>query len=431
VSAIFTNRKWDTGKKTFLGRTLIFVFAINLIVCVALLFRPTTMLIFGLASDGLNPQIINFDFSNYWFAGKVMTAGHAVAVLIHDVYLTAAQAYFGAGYQWHSWSYPPHFMLLVWPLSLLPYKIGLVTFVGATLALFVFSCRRIAGDAMFRNPLFWIMMLPVIYTNFVATQNGFLTSALFLLAFAFRAEGRYLLAGFCLAWLTIKPQLGVLIPIYLLFVRDWRTMISASAFTVALIGLSAMVFGIDVWTTYFNVTVPYMSMVMNTGTGIFIYMMPTVFMSARALGLGPETASIVQIAFALPMLALYVHALRRTDDQLTQVLWIAAFTFLIIPYGFNYDMCAFIALATMVGLSKREPKTGTSYPERQFVQSNVALWSLALLPAVITKIALAGAPVGPLIILGCTMVYLQAHTDRALFGPGRQIVSEKVPGLAD
>ena len=392
------------GKK-FLGLTLYFVIAVNLIVSVVLEFRPALFLVFGLITDGLNPQIVNVDFSNYWFAGKLMSAGSPVAVLYHEIYFPAAKAFFGDEFLWHSWSYPPHFMLLVWPLSFLPYKLALVTFLGGTLALFVYACRKIIGNKIAREPLFWIMMLPLIFTNIVAVQNGFLTAALMLLAFGYRAEGRYLLAGFCLACLTIKPQVGVLIPIYLVMQRDWRTFAAASGFTAAIVAVTALSFGVDAWTAYLDVTVPYMSHVMNTGTGIFTYMMPTFFMSARVLGLSAESALLVQLVLAIPLLALFVYGISKSEDELARLFLLATCTFLIVPYGFNYDLGAAIALACAVYLERRDRYASAPPSRGRAYSSDIALWILALLPVLTTQLALSGVPVGPLIILAVILYF--------------------------
>ena len=409
--------------RKFLGRTLVFILTINLIVCLVLLFRPALFFVFGLVSHGLNPQIVNLDFSNYWFAGKLITAGSPVAVLYHEIYFPAAQAFFGVEYNWHSWSYPPHFMLLVWPLSFLPYKMALLTFLGSTLALFVFACRKIAGTGLANERLFWIMLLPVIITNTVAAQNGFLTSGLMLLAFAVRAEGRYLFAGFLLACLTIKPQLGALIPLYLFIQRDWRTLVSASVFSVALIGISSLAFGADAWTAYLEVTVPYMSHVMNTGTGIFVYMMPTFFMAARSLGLNADTAVWVQAVVAIPLLLLFVYAILKTGNELTRLYLLAAFTFLLVPYGFNYDLGALIALGCLVYL-RQSQAISESTPEHHSVHyADIAIWLLALLPVVTTRLALAGLPLGPVIILATTLYFLTANRAGALPEQHTQLAS--------
>lgn len=400
--------------RKLLGRAPVFVLTINVILCLALLFRPGLFLVFGLFADGLNPQIINLDFSNYWFAGKLVSAGSPIAVLYHDIYFAAAQAFFGDEYRWHSWSYPPHYLLMVWPLSFLPYKIALVTFLGTTLALFVYACRKFAGTGFANERLFWILLLPVIATNVVSAQNGFLTSALMLLTFAFRGEGRFIVAGFFLACLTVKPQLGILIPIYLALQRDWRTLVSASIFTVALIALTSLMFGIDAWIAYLEVTVPKMSSVMNVGTGTFLYMMPTFFMSARALDLSAATAGLLQTVVAVPLLFLFVYSVRNTGDELTRLFSLAAFTFLIVPYGFSYDLGALIALACLVYLQQSQAIFAALPGWHGAYRADIAIWLLALLPAAITELAISGLPLGPVILLAVTLYFLAANRTGAM-----------------
>ena len=45
----------------------------------------------------------------------------------------------------------------------------------------------------------------------------------------------YLLAGLAFALLTIKPQLGILVPLLLLFERNWRAIGWSAVFTVLLV----------------------------------------------------------------------------------------------------------------------------------------------------------------------------------------------------
>jgi Glycosyltransferase family 87 len=45
------------------------------------------------------------------------------------------------------WHYPPSFLLLVWPLALLPYPVALAVWLGLTLALLLWVVERIAPHA--------------------------------------------------------------------------------------------------------------------------------------------------------------------------------------------------------------------------------------------------------------------------------------------
>ncbi len=75
--------------------------------------------------------------------------------------------------------------------------------------------------------------------------------AMFLLVFALLYSGaRPILSGLALCILTTKPQYGLLVPIYLLSMRDWRTFVVASVGTLALIGASVGLYGVATWQAF-------------------------------------------------------------------------------------------------------------------------------------------------------------------------------------
>lgn len=112
------------------------------------------------------------DFANYWVAARLAIEGHAGTVFGPPAaYLAHMRSLFGADYPWHAWSYPPHYLLLMLPLALLPYKAALLSFVTATFLLLCAALRLACP-----RPRWWqvLLLLPPVLTNAVAAQNGFL-----------------------------------------------------------------------------------------------------------------------------------------------------------------------------------------------------------------------------------------------------------------
>ena len=90
----------------------------------------------------------NKDFANYWAAGQLIRSGEALDLFgPHEGYFRHLKGFFGQDYPWHDWSYPPHFLLALWPLGYVSYEWGALLFLAATLALFLLALRRFAGPA--------------------------------------------------------------------------------------------------------------------------------------------------------------------------------------------------------------------------------------------------------------------------------------------
>ncbi|MEW9616100.1 glycosyltransferase family 87 protein [Shinella sp. S4-D37] len=325
------------------------------------------------------------DFANYWVAAGLALEGRIGEVFgPQAAYLAHMRSLFGADYPWHAWSYPPHYLLLMLPLGLLPYKAALLSFVTATF-LFLCAAARLACP----RPRWWqlLLLLPPILTNGIATQNGFLLSALMLAGLALR-DRRPIVAGLCFGLLTVKPQLGVLLPLLLLWERQWVVIASASFTALALVALSAAVFGVEAWTGYIDQIIPYQTAVMREAEGIFLHMMPTVYGSVRSLGGDAASAFTAHLPFAVAMLALYgasLPRLARPDMRAASTLFA---TTLAVPYLLNYDLVALIIAAVLW------TERGPLHPSWRRT-----LIGLSLIAMIMPGLGLLGWPVAPAVIL--------------------------------
>jgi hypothetical protein len=331
------------------------------------------------------------DFVNYWMGGRMALAGTELDLFTHDVYFARLQELFGVNIEIRSWSYPPHFLLMLWPLGYLDYLPALAVFLALTFALFVVAVWvfRASVAPQSNVALLCCALLGFVLMQLDATQNGFLTAAFLLFGLAWMKE-RPMLAGLAFACLTIKPQLGFLIPVLLLWDRNWRALLWSAAFSLALIAASIAFFGLDSWSAYLGDTLAYQRSVMSDWYGVFLLMMPTAFGSARALGASPDAAVFVQWPVSIAAAALVAWLLSRERDPLNRTFIVACGTFLITPYAFNYDMGALSAIAAMVASSPR------------FAAHRAAATVLAgigALAAIVTNLGRAGLPVAPLVLL--------------------------------
>ena len=365
------------------------------LVCALVIAIPLWSRLAGLASDAIAPgigaTIANSDFVNYWMSGRLALSGDLPLLFDFDTYMGLLRSMFGEDYDPHNWSYPPHSILLFLPLGLLDYKPAMAVFLLATLAFHALMAelfrRRIAPDA---DPaLFWGAQIVFVAVNVAATQNGFLTSGL-ILGFLVFADRRPVLAGLCLALLTIKPQLGLLAPLLLLMARQWATFLWASVLTLALFAASVAAFGFESWTRYVLEVVPFQHVVMTSWEGSMLVMMPTVLSGLRSLGWEAASAMPWQTVFNIACLPLVIAALwRNRDDPAMRASAFALGSFLVAPYSFNYDMGA--AVVAMAAFAASARWAGDARP--------VFALLVCLLPGLVMILGLAGMPIAPAMLV--------------------------------
>lgn len=328
----------------------------------------------------------NRDFANYWIAARMALAGDVTDLFApQPVYFAHMSAVFGPDYPWHNWSYPPHYLLTVLPVGLLGYKPALVAYLLATFLILCGSIRLLAPQADHRQ---FLLLMPAIVANALAAQNGFFTAALLLSGLAARYD-RPILAGVCIGLLTIKPQLGVLLPLLLVFERRWMVFATAAATTLLLVAISVAVFGLSSWRGYLEHVVPYQASVMREGTGIFLHMMPSMFGSMRSLGFPTDPALAAHLLLAVAALALWIFSLRRLQAVGSRTASTVFATIVIVPYTLSYDLVALAAVAALWPFAGGRPAQGV-------LASFLA--AVAVLPLVMPYLGLAGLPIASLVV---------------------------------
>lgn len=339
---------------------------------------------------GLDITLVNRDYVNYWMAGRMVLSGEQQVLFTQADYFARLQQAFGPGYPIHNWGYPPHFLLLLWPLGFLKYKTGLVVFLTSTYALFLLSVFLFRKRHCPNAPLLVLALAIIPFTLMMVdtTQNGFLTAGLLLLGFALKDE-RPWAAGVAFGLLTIKPQLGILIPILLLLDRDYRTIAWSAAATALLVLVSGALFGLESWHAYLTETLSYQRSVMTDWYGIFLRMMPTAFGSIRTLGFSPAVAAALQWPVSIIASVLVAWTFWRESDSMRRLFALLCGTFLISPYGFNYDMGALAVVAALL--------FGSGNIRHPYAAPAIAV--VAVLPAAVMNLGRSGFPLSPLLLL--------------------------------
>ena len=211
-----------------------------------------TRLIASLVTQGLEiapGAVIGGDYLAFYSASDLVLQGRALDAYDQAAFDAALQSHLASDNLGLLWQYPPVLFFLIAPLALLPYKLSYWLWMVATAAILALALRRLTrevqpqlGDS---NLTLWVLMAsPIIVGVFVNGQISLLTTALLITA-AYRPKTHWVLAGVCAGLLTIKPQLGVIIPFAYLAVGAWRTFGVAALVAITIHGLSAVVIGAE------------------------------------------------------------------------------------------------------------------------------------------------------------------------------------------
>ncbi len=245
----------------------------------------------------------------------------------------------------HPFLYPPHYLLMLVPFGLLPPAISDAVFLCLSFAGLVAALWPFAKTSEER----WLFVLaallcPAAAITVCAGQNTFLTLSLIVGGF-WLAPRRPLLAGVLFGLLTYKPQLGLMIPVALIAMRQWKVIASAAATTLCLVAASMAVFGLQPWHTWFALMASHNDLYVRWDTMTRVYRL-SVASYALFFGATPQLANFVQLLSAVASgAAVYWFHRRPTPPDLRLAVVLAA-TMLASPHVLLYDaMTAEIAAA--------------------------------------------------------------------------------------
>jgi glycosyl transferase family 87 len=289
------------------------------------------------------------DFLNLWMYGRA--AGNSDPGQFYDLaaYHSAIRDLLGMEFNGQNWSYPPSIMLLAAPFGQLGYLAALACWTLMGVAVFIAVGRKHVRD--------WRILIPVVLSPaalfcLISGQGSLLAAAMMMAIFALLDRKPYA-AGILVGLLSIKPQLGMLFPFMLMASGRWRVFITAAATTVALAGITAALFGEQVWIDFVANGLPVQGLVLSDPDRIATPFFPTVFMNLRGLDLGTAAAMSVQAVFSAFAVAAVIWAFRfrtHADPAVMMALFLAC-SVTASPYLLAYDLLplTFAAVALLAG----------------------------------------------------------------------------------
>jgi arabinofuranan 3-O-arabinosyltransferase len=188
---------------------------------------------------------------------------------------------------------------------------------------------------------------PVVFTNTLVGQNGFLTAS--LIGGTLVLMPRWpVLSGICLGLLSYKPQYGILFPLVLIAASQWRVFFTAAVVAILLAASSWLAFGTESWQAFFHWMPMFNKAFLVEGRAPW-GKMQSIFALTRYFG-GPESfAWMLQWIMSAGVAILLAWMWRSRVSYSLKAASLATGVLLITPYLFLYDvMVLAIAVAFLV-----------------------------------------------------------------------------------
>jgi arabinofuranan 3-O-arabinosyltransferase len=319
------------------------------------------------------------DFLNVWSAGKLVLDGHAALAYDWDIQKQVQVAVLGQGYQGNfAWHYPPPFLFVASLLAHFPYAVAFIGWAAASLVPYLAVMRGIVGRPF---GLLLALAFPVVLTNTLVGQNGFLTASL-IGGTLYLMPARPVLSGICLGLLSYKPQYGLLFPLVLIAASQWTVFFTAGAVAVAMAFASWLAFGTESWQAFFH-WMPMFSQACLTEGRAPWGKMQSIFAVVRYFGGTEPLGWLFQWIMSATVAVVLTLVWRSRISYPLKAAALASGTLLITPYLFLYDLMVLaIAMAFMVRIGLRRGFERYELP------------ALGLAAALLMFYPLVGAPTG-------------------------------------
>jgi arabinofuranan 3-O-arabinosyltransferase len=293
--------------------------------------------------DGLG---IPTDFVNVWSAGRLVLDGHPAWAYDWDLQKRIQVDLLGQTFIGNfAWHYPPPFLFVAAFLAQFPYTVAYIGWAAASLVPYLMAMRAIVG-----RPFGWMLAaaFPVVLTNTLVGQNGFLTASL-IGGMLYLLPTRPILSGICLGLLSYKPQYGLLFPLVLIAASQWTVFFTAGVVAAAMAAVSWLAFGTESWQAFFDWMPMFSQAFLTEGRAPWgkmqsIFALVRYFGGSESLGWALQWTMIAMVATALVLLW------RSRVRYSLKAAALATGTLLVTPYLFLYDV---MVLAIAVGFLVR------------------------------------------------------------------------------
>ena len=258
-----------------------------------------------------------------WIASAIVGVTIVAVVCIKSLSGLLPNADFNMFWKLSELAYPPPYLLVIKPFTLLPYGAAFILWTTATAALYILSSRGHRLQALAN---------PAAAFNGLIGQNGFLTGAI-MFAGLRELAARPWLSGAVLGLLIIKPHLAAILPVAVLAARAWKAIPAALGTIAVLLGISFLAFGAQAYSQFFELGTKYGQFV-RVGAWNWNEL-ASFYALARWFGLDAAAAWGLHAVIAAAAAVLVWLAWREDWDG--KIPLTSAAALLISPYLFTYD----------------------------------------------------------------------------------------------
>jgi alpha-1,2-mannosyltransferase len=356
---------------------------------------------------GLDYNTLGTDWMVFYGAIRSVLEGHAPLIYDGDRFTGFLNATFG---NWLSkpldfrpWTYPPSFLVLLWPFAPLGFFGSYIAFQIVTAALLVKALRLAAAGATSTGVVIAMSLLcPAAAINVIDGQCVFLVAALIVGGIGL-LESRPVLGGLMLGLLTFKPQFCILVPLALISARQWRALLASALSALAMIGVSGLMFGWELWIRWFpliwaNLSSPNQQWIQSGRMWGH-----SVYTCAVLLGAPERVASWIQLLAIAGAAASVIIAFRSRLTGIERIAVFLAATVLAAPHSGPYDAMLLVIAAAFWLLARR------ASPPLWCWTLAFAIW---LVPVVSPPLIFAPGRAGPLLTVLLILLLLRPEAGR-------------------
>lgn len=379
-----------------LARNLTLVYATVFVGTIAVIAITTVGL--RISEHGL----VGPDFLAFYTSGTLTNNGNALGAYDQEIFETGLRAFVPDDQPLGlMWQYPPTMFFLTTLLAAIPYKISYFLWMAATWTALGFAIKAISARSHA-----WILLTfsPLTVPVVISGQISLGTAALLVLA-AWKPKSQWLLAGLMAGLLTLKPQLGILLPVAFLATGAYRAFFTAAVSGILLHLPSFIVFGIDGWLDFLAAVRRLGEDVAGPGQNTPPDGMTTIFGQLRVIGVPSWLALSTQYGVTI-FVATVVWSVFRKDDQpplgvrpdfdLARCSVLCSGAVLASPYAYAYEMTALVPVAFLLGIRARHWSSPLGFlligsAALMLVRTSLLLWLPLQIPFLISAIAFAMA----------------------------------------
>ncbi len=282
----------------------------------------------------LHPIMLNSDFMAFWSYPRFAAAQPLGQIYTPQAVQTFQQRLYPGFDSFYPFTYPPDFLLALGWLRDFAYARAKLLWTLAGLAALL-----PAAWYLFRPRYPWLCIAallasPAALLNLVIGQTAFFSTALLLGGLALLPR-RPVLAGLAFGLLTLKPQLGILLPILLLARGEYRAILSATLTAGTLIALSCALLPPKLWLLWAT-SLPAYQRDYFASHGLNLSPMVTPAANLISLGFAPGIAWTAQMLCTI-VVAIMVFLAARHGPYRLAVAALLTGSFLAVPHAYAYD----------------------------------------------------------------------------------------------